>query len=52
MFALDLTIDWNFLSEGAYYATALHELGHWSGHSSRLNRDLNNPFGSKEYTKE
>ncbi|MCV3371732.1 zincin-like metallopeptidase domain-containing protein [Campylobacter lari] len=42
----------NFLSEGAYYATALHELGHWSGHESRLNRDLNHPFGSKEYAKE
>ncbi|EKT0455031.1 DUF1738 domain-containing protein [Campylobacter jejuni] len=42
----------NFISESAYYATALHELGHWSGHESRLNRDLNNPFGSKEYAKE
>ncbi|ELS5443328.1 DUF1738 domain-containing protein [Campylobacter coli] len=42
----------NFLNESAYYATALHELGHWSGHSSRLDRDLNNPFGSKEYAKE
>ncbi|EFO4793564.1 DUF1738 domain-containing protein [Campylobacter coli] len=42
----------NFISESAYYSTALHELGHWSGHTSRLNRDLNNPFGSKEYAKE
>lgn len=42
----------NFINEGAYYATALHELGHWSGHESRLNRDLSNPFGSKEYAKE
>lgn len=41
-----------FMSEGAYYATALHELGHWSGHETRLNRELNNPFGSKEYAKE
>ena len=35
-----------------YYATALHELGHWTGHSSRLNRDLSHPFGSQEYAKE
>ncbi|VTU46125.1 DNA primase TraC (plasmid) [Variovorax sp. SRS16] len=35
-----------------YYATALHELGHWSGHASRLNRDLANPFGSVAYAKE
>jgi putative DNA primase/helicase len=42
----------NFKSEGAYYATALHELGHWTGHESRLDRDLANPFGSKAYAKE
>lgn len=41
-----------FLSEGAYYATALHELGHWTGSESRLNRDLAHPFGSQEYAKE
>ncbi|WP_115710985.1 zincin-like metallopeptidase domain-containing protein [Legionella sainthelensi] len=35
-----------------YYATALHELGHWSGHPSRLNRDLGHPFGSDAYAKE
>lgn len=35
-----------------YYATALHELGHWTGHSSRLNRDIQNPFGSPAYAKE
>lgn len=42
----------NFKSEGSYYATALHELGHWTGHESRLDRDLANPFGSKAYAKE
>ena len=41
-----------FDEAGKYYATALHELGHWSGHSSRLNRDLGNPFGSEAYAKE
>nr|WP_011304089.1 zincin-like metallopeptidase domain-containing protein [Sphingomonas sp. A1]BAE19704.1 TraC [Sphingomonas sp. A1] len=35
-----------------YYATALHELGHWTGHASRLDRDLAHPFGSEGYAKE
>ncbi|EKP0318728.1 DUF1738 domain-containing protein [Aeromonas veronii] len=35
-----------------YYATALHELGHWTGHPSRLDRDLGNPFGSEAYARE
>ncbi|HAU0965787.1 TPA: DUF1738 domain-containing protein [Legionella pneumophila] len=41
-----------FKSAANYYATALHELGHWSGHSSRLDRDLSHPFGSDAYAKE
>ncbi len=41
-----------FDEAGKYYATALHELGHWTGHPSRLNRDLANPFGSEAYAKE
>lgn len=35
-----------------YYATALHELAHWTGHESRLNRDMAHPFGSVEYGRE
>lgn len=37
-----------------YYATALHELGHWTGHSSRLNRFGvgSSNFGSSTYAKE
>lgn len=35
-----------------YYATALHELGHWTGHPSRLDRDLSHPFGSEGYARE
>ncbi|MDE1475891.1 zincin-like metallopeptidase domain-containing protein [Xenorhabdus bovienii] len=35
-----------------YYATALHELGHWTGHPSRLKRDLVHPFGSEGYARE
>ena len=30
-----------------WYRTALHELGHASGHPSRLGRDLGGTFGSK-----
>lgn len=41
-----------FKTAADYYATALHELGHWSGHPSRLNRDLSHPFGSEGYAKE
>jgi antirestriction protein ArdC len=35
-----------------YYRTLFHELGHWSGHPSRLNRDLTGCFGSKAYANE
>ena len=37
----------------AYYATALHELSHWTGHGSRLNRDLKG-FGTnrEDYSRE
>jgi antirestriction protein ArdC len=32
-----------------WHRTVLHELGHASGHHSRLNRDLSGSFGSKKY---
>lgn len=35
-----------------YFATSLHEHGHWSGHSSRLNRDLSGRFGEGAYAAE
>lgn len=41
-----------FDTADGYYATALHELGHWTGHSSRLDRDLSYPFGSEGYARE
>lgn len=44
-----------FPTEAAYYGTALHELVHWSGHESRLNRDTlvkSDGFGGPEYAKE
>jgi antirestriction protein ArdC len=38
-----------------YYGTALHELAHWTGHPSRLNRQTLNEsyrFGDQNYAKE
>lgn len=35
-----------------YYATALHEIAHSTGHESRLNRNLSGGFGSVDYAKE
>ncbi|PCH54395.1 MAG: conjugal transfer protein TraC [Flavobacteriaceae bacterium] len=35
-----------------YYETVFHELGHWTGHSSRLSRDLTGARGSDQYAKE
>jgi antirestriction protein ArdC len=35
-----------------YYATLAHELSHWTGHASRLGRDLKNRFGSDAYAAE
>ena len=35
-----------------FYATALHEVGHSTGHKSRLNRNLEGAFGSEDYAKE
>lgn len=41
-----------FKSEDAYYATVLHELGHSTGHHTRLDRNLRGAFGSAEYARE
>ena len=35
-----------------WHRTALHELGHWVGHPSRMARDLSGMFGSALYAKE
>lgn len=35
-----------------YYATRAHELAHWTGHRSRLARDLAGRFGSRAYAAE
>jgi len=41
-----------FSSQAGYYATALHELGHWTAHKTRLDRDLSGGYGSESYAKE
>ena len=50
--SIHLPLQSQFPNADSYYATALHELGHWTGHASRLGRDLSHPFGSEAYAKE
>jgi antirestriction protein ArdC len=38
-----------FKSPAAFLATLLHECGHATGHTSRLNRDFSGRFGSEAY---
>ena len=41
-----------FTSASGYYATAIHELTHWTGHQSRCDRNLTGSFGSMSYAYE
>lgn len=41
-----------FESAPHYYATSLHEHAHWTGHQSRLDRDLSGRFGDPSYAAE
>lgn len=38
-----------FSNAANFYATGLHELVHWSGAKSRLNREMKGEFGSEDY---
>lgn len=38
-----------FKSESDYYATLTHELTHWTGHKSRLDRKYGKKFGDTDY---
>jgi antirestriction protein ArdC len=42
----------SFKSAATFYGTAFHELGHSTGHKSRLDRDLRGRFGEKAYAAE
>jgi antirestriction protein ArdC len=45
--------DWqDFESYAQYGAVAAHELTHWTGHPSRLNREMSGSFGSETYARE
>lgn len=54
--SIHLPFTWDFNSMEEYYSTAFHELGHSTGHSSRLNRHEFEtgiaPFGSATYSRE
>ena len=41
-----------FADAANFYATGLHELVHWSGAKSRLNREMKGKFGSEGYAAE
>jgi antirestriction protein ArdC len=41
-----------FKNAAHFYSTALHEMGHWTGHKSRLARDLRPRFGERAYAAE
>ena len=41
-----------FSSLSGFWGTAMHELAHWTGHESRLNRDMRHSFGSQKYARE
>jgi antirestriction protein ArdC len=49
---IQMPIKDQFPDPGLYYATLLHELGHWTGHEDRLDRSIINKFGSEDYAKE
>ncbi len=49
---IHLPVKHAFKDQGAYYATALHELTHWTGHKSRCSRDLSGRFGNDSYAME
>ena len=42
----------SFESAAAYYATSLHEHAHWTGHKTRLARDLSGRFKDASYAAE
>lgn len=49
---IHMTPKTTFSNSSDYYKTLLHEVGHSTGHHSRLDRDISNRFGTEEYAKE
>jgi antirestriction protein ArdC len=50
--SIRLPIPSDFESEASYYATAFHELAHWTGAKSRLDRTFGARFGDSQYALE
>jgi antirestriction protein ArdC len=50
--SITLPLREQFPTPDRYYSTALHELGHWTGHESRLARDIKHGFGTQAYARE
>jgi len=49
---IQLPPEHSFRGPPEFAATAIHELAHWSGAKSRLDRDMNHRFGSAAYAME
>jgi antirestriction protein ArdC len=50
--SIRMPIPSDFNSEASYYATAFHELAHWTGAKSRLDRVFGARFGDSNYAME
>jgi antirestriction protein ArdC len=42
----------HFENQTKYLQAAIHQLAHWTGHESRLNRPMEGKFGSMDYARE
>ncbi len=49
---IELPAQRQFIDSEAFYGTTCHELTHWTGHASRLNRNLSGRFGDDAYAAE
>lgn len=49
---INLPLFESFTGSAEYYSTAFHELTHWTGHESRLNRTFGKRFGDASYSAE
>ena len=49
---VDIPLRGQFTDSDAFYDVLFHELGHSTGHASRLNRDVANTYGHHAYSKE
>ncbi len=49
---INMPVIGSFDNSDFYYATLFHELGHWTGAKSRLNRELPNKYADEKYSKE